>query len=171
MPNNHRPNSTPNMLPPKATSTLAEGTQDEGPVEAPSGLQTSRWPAIIAAIVACVVLAALIAIGVLLFNNPPAAAVLRDIFIILLGIQTMIIGLLMVVAVVAIIYVALKMHSLVQFVENEIRPILQRADDVTRTVQSRATFISDAAVKPVIEVMSYTSAVKGIIKAFVRPRD
>jgi maltodextrin utilization protein YvdJ len=74
----------------------------------------------------------------------------------------------MIVAVVAIIYVALKMYDLTQFIENELRPILARVDDTLSTVQSRTTFISDAAVKPVIDVMSYTSSVKAIIRAFTR---
>ena len=57
-----------------------------------------------------------------------------------------------------------------QFIENELRPILQRADDTMRTVQSRTAFLSDSAVKPVIEVMSWGAAVRGIIGAFTRPR-
>jgi hypothetical protein len=170
MPNN-QPDSAATTPPPNEVTALPKPTQEESPAKVSDGSRTRRGPAIIAAIVAVVVLAALIIIGVLLFNNPPVAAVLRDIFIILLGIQTMIISLLMVVAVTAIIYVALKMYDLVQFVENELRPMLQRVDDAMRTVQSRTVFISDAAVKPVIEVMSYTSAVKSIFKSFTRPRD
>ena len=127
--------------------------------------------AIIASVVALVILGILIALGVLLFNRPEAAARLRDIFIIWLGIQTMIIGLLMIVMLVAIIYVALKLYDLTQFVENELRPMLRRADDAIRTVHSRTVFISDTAVKPVIEVMSYASAVKSIISSFTRPRE
>ncbi len=171
MPNNAQPNSPLHTPQPDAATVLPEPTPEGDSTGISAGLSASRRPAIIAGIVAFVVLAALIAIGVFLFFNPPVAAVLRDIFIILLGIQTMIIGLLMVVAVVAIIYVALKMYDLTQFVENELRPILHRADDIVRTVHSRTVFVSDAAVKPVINVMSYTSAVKSIIKSFTRPRD
>jgi hypothetical protein len=156
---------------PGEVTGLPEPTQDKASAEVSAGLSASRTPAIIAAVVALVILAILIGVGVFLFNNPPVAAVLRDIFIILLGIQSIIIGLLMIVAVVAIIYVALKIYDLAQFVQDELRPILQRADDAVRTVHSRSVFISDTAVKPVIEVMSFTSAVKGIVKAFTRTRD
>jgi hypothetical protein len=152
-------------------AAVQEPTPEKSSAQVAAGLSASRTPAIIAAAVALVILAALVAVGVFLFNHPPVAAVLRDIFIILLGIQSIIIGLLMVVAVVAIIYVALKMYDLTQFVQNELRPVLQRADDAVRTVHSRTVFLSDAAVKPVIEVMSYASALKGIIKAFTQPRD
>lgn len=171
MPNNDYPKSTPSPASPNKISSSLEPAQEESPERISAGLGASRKPAIIAAIVALAILAVLIGVGVLLFSNPPVAAVLRDIFIILLGIQTMIIGLLMIVAVVGIIYVALKLYDLIQFVENELRPMLQRADDAVRTVHSRTVFISDTAVKPVIDVMSYAAAVKSVIKIFTRPRD
>lgn len=169
MPNN-RPDSVPGTLPVSEVPALPEPTQEKRAEEVSAGLSTSRKPAIIAAVVAFVILAALIVAGVLLFRNPPVAAVLRDIFIILLGIQSVIIGLLMIAMLVAIIYVALKLYDLTQFVENELRPMLGRADDAIRTVHSRTVFISDTAVKPVIEVMSYASAAKSIIRALTRPR-
>jgi hypothetical protein len=171
MPNDAHPSSASSTPSPGEATALPEPAQAGSPAGISAGLSASRKPAIIAAVVAFVILAALIVIGVLLFNHPPAAAVLRDIFIILLGIQSMIISLLMIVAVVALIYVALKLYDLIQFVENELRPMLERADDAVRTVQSRAVFMSDTVVKPVIEVMSYVSAVKSIIRTFTRPRN
>jgi hypothetical protein len=155
---------------PKGTPALPGPSFEVGSEEISGGLGASRTPAIVAAIVALVLLLVLVIFGVLLFNNPVAAAKLRDIFIILLGIQSIFIGLLMIVAVVAIIYVALKMYDLTQFIQNELRPMLQRADDTIRTVQSRTTFVSDAAVKPVIDVMSWGAQIKGMVRAFTRPR-
>jgi len=142
--------------------------QESSPAELSPGLGASRLPAIIAGVAAAVVLVALIAVGVLLFNHPRTAAVLRDIFIILLGVQSIIIGLLMVAMLVTLIYMALKIYDLTQFVEDELRPMLSRADDMMRTVHSRTVFISDTAVKPVIGVMGYVSAVKSIIRSFNR---
>ncbi len=142
--------------------------QEPSPTELSAGLGASRLPAIIAGVAAVVILAALIAVGVLLFNHPQTAAVLRDIFIVLLGVQSMIIGLLVMAMLVILIYMALKIYDLTQFVDNELRPILRRADDMMRTVHSRTVFISDTAVNPVIDVMGYVSAVKSIIRSFNR---
>ena len=142
--------------------------QESSPAELSPRLGASRLPAIIAGVAVVVILAALIAVGVLLFNHPQTAAVLRDIFIIFLGIQSMIIGLLIAAMLVVLIYVALKAYDLTQFVENELRPILSRADDMIGTVHSRTVFISDTAVKPVIEVMGYVAAVKSIIRSLNR---
>ena len=176
MPNDNQPDSMPTTppagegTPPDEVPALPEPPSDFKSEELSAGLGASRTPAIVAAIVAFVLLLVLVIFGVLLFNHPVAAAKLRDIFIILLGIQSIFLGLLMIVAVVAIIYVALKMYDLTQFIETELRPILRRMDDTVRTVNSRTTFISDAAVKPVIDVMSWGSSVRGIIRAFTRPR-
>jgi hypothetical protein len=155
---------------PKGTPALPGPSPEAGSEELSGGLGASRTPAIVAAIVAFVLLLVLVIFGVILFNHPVAAAKLRDIFIILLGIQSIFIGLLMIVAVVAIIYVALKMYDLTQFIQNELRPMLRRTDDTIRTVQSRTVFISDAAVKPVIEVMSWGAEIKAMVRAFTRPR-
>jgi len=176
MPNDKRPNSPPTTTPagdapiPEEMPALPPPFDEECAAEMSAGLGASRMPAIIAAVVAFVILLVLVIFGVLLYNHPVAAARLRDIFIILLGIQSILIGLLLIVAVVAIIYVALKMYDLTQFIENELRPILQRADDTMRTVNSRAAFLSDSAVKPVIEVMSWGASVRGILRSFTRPR-
>ena len=170
MPKDNHANSISTEPPPENTPELPGPASEESPEELSAGLGASRTPAIVAAIVAIALLAVLILVGVLLFRNPPVAAVLRDIFIILLGIQSIFLGLLMIVAVVAIIYVALKMYDLTQFVETELRPILRQVDDTVRTVNSRAAFLSDSAVKPVIDVMSWGSEVKGIIRAFTKLR-
>jgi hypothetical protein len=156
---------------PDEMPALPEPSYEEGSAELSAGLGASRMPAIIAAVAAFVILLVLVIFGILLYNHPVAAARLRDIFIILLGIQSIFIGLLLIVAVVAIIYVALKMYDLTQFIENELRPILHRADDTMRTIHSRTVFLSDSAVKPVIEAMSWGASVRGIIRAFTRPRE
>ena len=161
-------NTQHRMSPSNAEIPALPGPTQE---EKPADLSSSRKPAIIAAVVAIVILAVLIAIGVLLFNNPPAAAVLRDIFIIFLGIQTMIIGLFVIALLVALFYVALKVYGFVQFIQTEVSPILDSADDTVRTVQSRAVFISDAAVKPIVEIMAQVSAIRQMIRSFTRSRD
>jgi hypothetical protein len=176
MPNDNQPDSmstTPPAgegPPPNEVPALPEPPPDFESEELSAGLGASRMPAIVAAIVAFVLLLVLVIFGVWLFTHPVAAARLRDIFIILLGIQSIFLGLLMIVAVVAIIYVALKMYDLTHFIQTELAPMLRRMDDTVRTVNSRTTFISDAAVKPVIDVMSWGSSVRAIIRAFTRPR-
>ena len=175
MPSDNQPDSMP-TTPPAGEGPSSDGMPalpgpppDFESEEISAGLGASRMPAIVAAIVAFALLLVLVIFGVLLYNHPVATAKLRDIFIILLGIQSIFLGLLMIVAVVAIIYVALKMYDLTHFIQTELRPMLRRMDDTMRTVNSRTTFISDAAVKPIIDVMSWGSSVRTIIRSFTRP--
>jgi hypothetical protein len=132
------------------------------------GIAGSRWPALAAAGVVFVLLAGMVIFGVVMFRNPAAAATLRDIFIIILGVQSIIIGLLMVALLVAVLYAAFKVYDLAHFIQTEMVPILHRADDTMRTIHSRTVFVSDSAVKPVIEIMAYVSALKSIIRSFTR---
>jgi hypothetical protein len=133
-----------------------------------TGKAGGRLTVVAAVVVVLVILAGTIVFGVVMFRNPAAAATLRDIFLIILGVQSIVVALLMVVLLAALVYVALKLHGLTQFVQTELKPILERADDTMRTVHSRTVFVSDSAVKPVIEVMAYVSAVKSIIRSFTR---
>jgi predicted membrane protein len=123
---------------------------------------------LVALALAVILIAGVILFSVFMFRNPATAATLRDIFLVVLGVQSMIIGLLLIAILTAVVYLFLNLHDLIHLVQTELRPIMQQADDPVRTVRSRAIFISDSAVKPVIEVMACVAAVKSIIRSFTR---
>jgi hypothetical protein len=132
------------------------------------GAAGNRLPMLAAVALAVVLVIGIVLFAVFMFRNPAAAATLRDIFLVVLGVQSVIIGLLLIALLVAIVYLVLKLYDLVHFFQTELHPIMQQADDTVRTVRSRAVFISDSAVKPVIEVMACVAAVKSIIQSFTR---
>jgi hypothetical protein len=132
------------------------------------GAAGRRLPMLAALALAVVLIAGVILFGVFMFRNPATAATLRDIFLVVLGVQSMMIGLLLLAILTAIVYVVLKLHDLIHLLQTELHPIMQQADDTVRTVRSRAIFISDSAVKPIIEVMACVAAVKSIIRSFTR---
>ncbi|RME43590.1 MAG: hypothetical protein D6796_12925 [Caldilineae bacterium] len=107
--------------------------------------------------------------------NPPTAAVLRDIFLIVLALETMVIAFIAMLLVVALVYLVLKVNDLVQLLQREVQPLLEKANqtasiasDTARTVQSRVTVVSDEAVKPVLNTLSAISAAKAIVKTLFR---
>lgn len=104
-------------------------------------------------------------IGVGLYLNPPVAAVLRDIFIIFLGLGAFVIILLLIALVVITIYLVLKINDLVRLLEREIKPLLVEVQETTRTVKGTTTFLSDQAVKPVIATASTVAATRAIFKS------
>lgn len=132
------------------------------------GFAGNRLPAFAALALAVVLVVGIILFGVFMFRDPATAATLRDIFLVVLGVQSIIIGLLLIAILASIIYLVLKLYDLIHLFQTELRPIMQQADDTVRIVRSRAVFISDSAVKPVIEVMACVAAVKSIIRSFTR---
>jgi hypothetical protein len=131
----------------------------------------NRTPLIIAAVALVIIIAAFCGLGIFLFNQPDTTAVLRDIFIILLAVETIIIALIAMALVLALFYIILKISDLVSLINHEVKPLVQKADDAltitkdtARVVQNRATFISDEAVKPVLNIVSTFAAIKAVLK-------
>jgi len=108
-------------------------------------------------IILLVILAIIGAAGYGLVTHPNLTAVLRDISIIVLALVTIVIG-----AFLAILM--FQLQSLTALLRDEIKPILEAANDTASTVRGTTTFISDAVVTPVIAAASYASAVRQTIK-------
>lgn len=90
-------------------------------------------------------------------NGSTVIAVLRDIFIIVLAFVTIVIGLFLVILI-------FQLQSLIALLRDEIKPILESANQTARTVRGTTTFVSDAVVTPMITAASYASAVRQTIK-------
>lgn len=140
-----------------------------------SARPVDKRPIIAAVIVFIILIAVFIGLGVFLYMNPPTATILRDIFIIMLALETMVIAFIAMLLVIALVYLVLKINDLVQLVNRGVTPLLDKANstaliasDTARTVQSRVTVVSDEAVKPVVALLSAISAVKAIVKTLFR---
>lgn len=81
------------------------------------------------------------------------AATIRDIAIIILAIESIVIGALLVILVVQV-------YRLVRLLKNEIEPILDSTQETVGAVRGTATFVGDHLAKPMIEVSSYASGVR-----------
>jgi hypothetical protein len=107
------------------------------------------------------VLLVLAVIGAALYGlatHPLLTAVVRDIFIIVLALVTIIIGLFLVILI-------FQLQSLIALLRDEIKPILNSTNQTVSTVRGTTTFVSDALVKPVIETASLTAGFLGGLRA------
>ncbi len=77
---------------------------------------------------------------------------LRDIAIIFLAVESLFIGGLL-------IFLVIEIWNLTRLLRDEIKPILDSADETVRTVRGTTTFVSDSLVKPAIRVSSFASGV------------
>lgn len=121
------------------------------------------WTNVIVIAVAVVIVAALGFGGYQLFVHPVWAEVLRDIFIILMAVESLAIGILLTVLIVQII-------SLTKLLREEVLPILNSTNETVSTVKQTTTFVSETVVSPLVKAASTVSAVQGGLRAIFRRR-
>ncbi len=111
-----------------------------------------------------VILALLGFVVYLLISYPDTTASLRDIFIILLALETLVIGAFLVILI-------FQLQSLISVLRNEIRPILDSANQTVSTVRGTSSFVSDTVVDPIIKVSSALSGIREAWRVMAgRPR-
>jgi ABC-type methionine transport system permease subunit len=122
--------------------------------------QKTTLTIIIAAVV--LVLALLVVGAVFLFQTDPNnTSRIRDIFIIFMALESFVIGL-------ALIILIVQLASLINLIQNEIRPILNSTNETVNTLRGTAAFLSDNLAEPVIKVNAYIAGLKRIGDIFRR---
>lgn len=86
-------------------------------------------------------------------------AQVRDIFIIFLSLESVVIGVVLVVLV-------LQVSTLINLVQNEIKPILKSTTDTINTLKGTTEFLSQNLVGPVIKANSYTAGARRLFDLF-----
>ncbi len=130
------------------------------PINPPSstGDEDIKSTMIIAAVIAAVILIGIIALAIVLALNAdatgPSVEILRDVVIILISLELVIIG-------AAFIVLLVQFARLVNLVNNEVQPLLKSANDTVNTVRGTASFMSKHLTEP---VMQANSAISGIMK-------
>ena len=73
---------------------------------------------------------------------------IRDIFIIVVALESLVIG-------VALVVLIVQMASLINLLQNEVRPILKATNDTVNNLRGTAEFLGENVVEPVIEMNGY----------------
>lgn len=89
--------------------------------------------------------------------------VARDIAIIVLAVESIVIGVLLAVLVIQVI-------RLVKLLREEVLPILNSTQETVSTVRGTATFMSDHLVQPVVKVSSYAAGARQAINVLLGRR-
>lgn len=110
--------------------------------------------AVVAAIVVLAVLAVLV--YALLQPGVPTDRI-RDIFIIVVAFETLVIG-------VALIVLLVQLASLINLLQNEVRPILDATSETVHTLRGTAQFMSENVVDPVIKLNGYLASVQRVLE-------
>lgn len=106
-------------------------------------------------VIGVVLLAGLIIAALVILYNQGADVTgrVRDIFIIFMALESLIIG-------VALIILIVQLALLTNLLQNEIKPIIDSTNETVSTIRGTATFLSDNLAEPVIKMNEYLAYIK-----------
>ena len=99
-----------------------------------------------------------IALAIWLVRQPAVAAAWRDVFIIFMALEFMVIG-------VALVVLIFQLAVLTNMLQHEIKPILDSTNETINTVRGTTTFLSENLVEPVVKLNSYMAAVAQVVES------
>ncbi len=124
--------------------------------------QKQMMNGIIAVIVLLVALLG-VAIYFLLQPNTPTDKI-RDVFIIVVALETLVIG-------VALVVLIVQLASLINLLQNEVRPILHATSETVNTLRGTAEFLGENVVEPVIKLNGYLAGLKRMLELMgIKPK-
>jgi len=124
---------------------------------------------ILASVIAFVVLILALLITAIYFLMRPETSAenvgrIRDVFIIVVALESLIIG-------VALIVLIVQLASLINLLNNEVRPILNATTEAVNTLRGTAEFLGENVVEPVIKLNSYLAGLKRMLELLgVKPK-
>jgi hypothetical protein len=146
------------MTYPSTTTTQSNSAQPPAPSDADNGpTEAQRKGLIIGAVVVIVVLVVgALAAAFWLVQNPAQAASVRDVFIIFMALEFMLIG-------VALVILMFQLAVLTNMLQHEIKPILQSTTETLNTVRGTTAFLSENLVDPVIKMNAALAAMAQVL--------
>ena len=142
-------------------------SQSDAPVPPPlkpeqiaaSKAQERQTKTIIAAVITAVVVILIglgFAVYALLQPGTPTDRI-RDIFIIIVALETLVVG-------VALVILLIQLASLINLLQNEVRPILQATNETINTLRGTAEFLGESVVEPVIKLNGYLASIQRVLE-------
>jgi hypothetical protein len=121
--------------------------------EATAGSIKNRLLAALGIIFVLALLAGVVLAIISMVRNPTQTETIRDIVIIFMAVEALLIGLVLMLLIVQI-------ARLTDLLRNEIKPILDSTNETLGTLRGTTRFLSDNLVKPVVKVNSSMAAVR-----------
>jgi len=90
-------------------------------------------------------------------NNPDQTETIRDIVIIFMAVESLLLGLILIVLII-------QLARLTTMLQNEVRPILDATNETLNTLRGTTNFLSNNLVNPVVKANSSIAAIKRAIE-------
>ncbi len=88
-----------------------------------------------------------------LLQDSATTAKIRDIFLIFMAFESLIVGAAMVILVIQV-------ASLINLLQNEVKPILKSTSETVNTLRGTTAFLSENMIEPIIKLNSYLAGFK-----------
>lgn len=145
------------MVTPETTPEVISSSRSEENTSPADQEQKTKRIIIVAAIAALTILAGLIfAIWYLMQSTTPTDRI-RDIFIIVVALESLVIG-------VALVILIIQLATLINLLQNEVRPILTATSETVNTLRGTVEFLGENAVEPVIKLNGYLAGMNRVIE-------
>jgi hypothetical protein len=149
-----QPQTTP-APPPLTPEQLAEKREQE--------LQQKKIMAGVITGIAVFLALLILAIYMLMQPGTPTDKI-RDVFIIVVALETLVIG-------VALIVLIIQLASLINLLQNEVRPILNATSETVNTLRGTVEFLGEELIEPVMKLNGYLAGLKRMLELLgVKPK-
>jgi hypothetical protein len=128
------------------------------PDEEKNGLSTGAKIGIGVGVV--VGLAVILLVIIFLLDNPDTTATVRDLFIIVLAFESLMIGTLLLILVYQLI-------TLTRMLRDDLKPMIESTQETLNTVKGTATFVSRRVTRPAIKASGYVAGISRSIGVLV----
>jgi amino acid permease len=128
-------------------------------VHSSSAAPSSNKKFLIISIIVIIIVLALVVLATIFLVNPSNSQTteqIRDVFIIFMALESLIIG-------VALVVLIVQLSTLINLLQNEIRPIIDSTNETVNTLKGTAKFISDNLSEPVIKINQFMAMLKQLV--------
>jgi hypothetical protein len=139
-------------------SSSSETSYPTGTTATNQDSQRSQRLAIVALVVGGLIILAAMVAGIIYLASPGSPTErIRDIFIIFMALEFVVVG-------VALVILIVQLATLINLLQNEIRPILESTNETANTLRGTAVFLSDNLTEPVIKLNEYAVALRRLVE-------
>lgn len=139
-----------------STEIVRKSSAEESPT--PKETEARQRGIVIAVVVGVIIILALLGLAIYFLLQPATPTDrIRDVFIIVVALESLVIG-------VALIVLIIQLASLINLLQNEVRPILTATSETVNNLRGTAEFLGENVVEPVIKLNSYLAGMNRVIE-------
>jgi hypothetical protein len=128
---------------------IEPGVSEEYPAPRQTETEQPQRNIVIPIVIGVIILLALLGLAIYFLLQPATPTDrIRDIFIIVVALESLVIG-------VALIILIVQLASLINLLQNEVKPILNATSETVNTLRGTAEFLGENVVEPVIKLNGY----------------